>query len=129
MTKREACKLPFGGSCGGLFLLSLSEYHRADADDGAALFDGDGVVVGHTLGELTESIGICKVGALEFIEELFHLAELATHLLHIVGVATHSHEARDAHVVQIAPRLGSKHRAALVDGEAKLGVFLCDVYL
>ena len=35
-------------------VLSLTEDHRADAHDGAALLDGDGVVVGHALGELAE---------------------------------------------------------------------------
>ena len=33
---------------------SVAEYHRADAHDGAALFDGDGVVVGHAFGELAD---------------------------------------------------------------------------
>ena len=36
------------------YLNALSKYHRADAYDGATLFDGDGVVVGHAFGELAE---------------------------------------------------------------------------
>lgn len=110
-------------------MASLTEYHRADAHDGAALLDGDGVVVGHALGELTEGGLVGKVGGLELVEEGLHLAELAAHLLHIVGVAAHGHEARDAHVGQLAPGLGGEHRTALVDGEAILGLLLGDVYL
>ena len=69
------------------------------------------------------------MGALELIEELLHLAKLATHLLHVVRIATHSHEACDAYMLQLAPRLGSKQGAALVNGKAILGILLGNVYL
>ena len=110
-------------------MASLTEYHRADAHDGAALLDGDGVVVGHALGELTEGGLVGKVGGLELVEEGLHLAELAAHLFHIVGVAAHGHESCDAYVVELTPRLGGQQLAALVDGESILGVLLGDVYL
>ena len=80
-------------------MASLTEYHRADAHDGAALLDGDGVVVGHALGELAEGGLTGKMGILELVEELLHLTELAAYLLHVVSVATHSHEACDAYMV------------------------------
>ena len=113
----------------GLCRLALTEYHRADAHDCAALGNGDRVVVGHTFRDLAERWSVWKVALFQFVKQLLCLMKLTTYLRSVIRIASHSHQSYDTHMLQFAPRLIGEQLSAFVLGESIFGLFLGYMYL
>lgn len=110
-------------------IIPNSKNGASHTDEGTSLFYRYGIVVGHAHGDLFEILMICKKVFLERLEDVVQVAKFPTHLLHVFGEGSHTHHAANLHVVQGGEDLALEHLAALLQGKAELGGFLCNMEL
>src|ERR1051326_2398213 len=80
-------------------VIPVSEDGAAYAHHGAAFFDRNFIIGGHSHAEYVE----CGAGSLEFVKKVFECTEFGAHLLIIFGVGGHAHETGDSDVFQLTP--------------------------
>ena len=97
---------------------------RPDADKGAALGNGDGVIVGHPPGALVEVGRGGEEGGLGAEEKLVGGVEVGTDAGFIVCIRCHAHHTRDLRVGTVAPFARLQELPCFV-GSKTVFCFLC----
>ena len=93
----------FGGEVSALeeqsnVIVTGSENGAADTDQGAALLDSNGVILGHAHGKFFEIRVLQEEVSFEFIEDLMQVVKFAAHLFLVVREGGHAHHPVDFNV-------------------------------
>ena len=110
-------------------IVSFSEDAASHSDKGAAVLDGDGIIVWHAHGDFLETRLVGEVFLLDFQEEVTQRLELPCRFFTVVGEGSHSHYSGQGDVLQFLLFALLKHFPTFVETEAEFRFFLCDVYL